>query len=290
MPTLTVEQKYAQPAVIDFWQQLARQGLQQAELEMVRRYLPPPGPLLDLGCGAGRAGLALASYGYTVTGIDVSRPMLHAGREISAGARLCAANLRRLPFFDRSFSGAVMFFGALQHLPGRDIRQETLAEISRVIGPGGRLVVGLDNLAPALTLYAYWLHRRLTAAPAATPSSPPAADAVLWNRRGGAVGWHLRGVVRTLRWRTWPGLIDLLRYTFPLAEPGEVRVSQFSMPPTPGKVDYHLYRAGEMIEDAASAGWYLQTYRAGRELSERTTYPAYIRGLDKQLFFVFQKA
>ena len=59
MSNLTVTQKYADPQVVAFWQSLAGQGLQHAEQEMVRRYLPPTGHLLDLGCGAGRAVLAL---------------------------------------------------------------------------------------------------------------------------------------------------------------------------------------------------------------------------------------
>jgi ubiquinone/menaquinone biosynthesis C-methylase UbiE len=55
MPKLTVEQKYADPAVVNFWQNLAREGLQKAEQSMIQRYLPPTGYLLDVGCGTGRA-------------------------------------------------------------------------------------------------------------------------------------------------------------------------------------------------------------------------------------------
>ena len=98
MSNLTVTQKYADPQVVAFWQSLAEQGLQQAEQEMMRRYLPPSGHLLDLGCGAGRAVLALEQQGYIVTGIDLSLPMLHAGRDLSPEMRLGGANLLSLPF------------------------------------------------------------------------------------------------------------------------------------------------------------------------------------------------
>jgi len=69
-----------------------------------------------------------------------------------------------------------------------------------------------------------------------------------------------------------------------------VRVEQFSQPATPGKVFYHVYRPDELIEAAAAAGWVLQGYHSGRELSEGVVYPPAIRSRDKQLFFAFGKA
>ncbi|MCB9105215.1 MAG: hypothetical protein H6633_13415 [Anaerolineales bacterium] len=54
----TVTQKYAQPDVVNFWKALSRTGLQQCEREMVARYFPRQGRLLDIGCGTGRAMLA----------------------------------------------------------------------------------------------------------------------------------------------------------------------------------------------------------------------------------------
>jgi hypothetical protein len=73
------------------------------------------------------------------------------------------------------------------------------------------------------------------------------------------------------------------------SQPGDTQVAQFSQPATPGKVYYHIYRAGELIDDAAAADWQLLDYHSGRELSEGVTYPTSIRRLDKQLFFAFQK-
>lgn len=296
---ITIEQKYADPTVVAFWQRLARQGLQQAEMVMVRRYLPPGGHLLDLGCGVGRASLALQPEGFRVTGIDVSLPMLRAGRNLSVDMRLAGANLRTLPFADEKFSAALMFFGALQHVPNQRQRQQALTEMGRVVEPGGRLILGLDNLAPTLTCYAYWLGQRIASSQLpitncglTSPTSPdsPTTDSILWQRRANLLVWHGRGLLRSLRWRTWPGLVDACRRIcgFGLAV-GDVNVAQFSQPATPGRVYYHIYRPGELIAEAAAAGWRLVGFHAGSELAAHKTYPPPIRGLDKQLFFAFEK-
>jgi SAM-dependent methyltransferase len=297
MTQLSIEQKYADPAVVTFWQRLAEDGLQQSERGMVSRYLPPSGNLLDLGCGAGRAVLGLGQLGYTVSGIDLSLPMLLAGRSLSREMRLSAADLLALPFGGEAFSATLMFFGALQHIPSRSSRQRALQEMARVVKPGGHLILGLDNLAPTLLCYAYWLKEKLLTGrgrpqPAKKPTPAPSADKTLWAPNSHPLVWHARGIGRTLRWRTWPGLVDLSRriYSRPNGpEPGDTLVAQFSRPAPPGQVYYHIYRVSELAEDAALAGWTLLNYHTGRELSEERAYPRAVRQRDKQLFFAFQK-
>lgn len=304
MPTLTVEQKYADPAVVNFWQSLAREGLQKAEQSMIQRYLPPTGHLLDVGCGAGRALLAMTSMGYHVTGIDLSLPMLSAGRDLAVTARLTAGNLLDLPFADGSFSAAFMFFGALQHVSGQKERRQSLAELVRTVEPGGILILGLDNLAPTLSMYFYWLIQKLGMNPKINESRPQddqlqmkkpllqgSADKTLWQRRTNPVVWHYRGVVRALRWRTWPGIVDHFRSHYRPVDGsriGDVNVAQFSQPATPGRIHYHIYRASEVVEDATTMGCQLLGWHCGSELATGQVYPARIRAMDKQLFFAFR--
>jgi SAM-dependent methyltransferase len=300
MNELAIQQKYAHPDVVNFWVDLSHAGLQKCEQEMVHRYLLPQGQLLDVGCGTGRAGLALERMGYKVTGIDLSLSMLAAGRSRLAQNRLSAANLRLLPFADHSFDAVFMFFGALQHIPGRNQRRQAIAEMSRITRPGGHLILGLDNVAPSLSCYFYWLGRKLLSqngkndhnqhqSESATP-----ADSTLWSREARATApltWHARGLVRTLRWRTWPGLVDSLRSWYgSRIEPGDIQVAQFSIPATPGRIYYHLYQYDELIDDAVRAGWRLQGYHSGTELNEGQTYPEIIRQQDKQQLFAFQKS
>jgi ubiquinone/menaquinone biosynthesis C-methylase UbiE len=301
MTTITTEEKYAQPDVIDCWKNLSREGLQKSEWEMVARYFPPQGRLLDVGCGTGRAGLALTREGYQIVGLDLSLAMLAAGRNLSTEAQFSGANLLALPCADRAFETAFMFFGALQHIPGQGNRRQALAELARVTRPGGRLIIGLDNLAPALSCYFYWFTQKLL--PSAKQSKlnsysrqKTEADITLWSRETRQIPpliWHMRGVARTLRWRTWPGLVDLVRQLTPIpgsAEPGDTQVAQFSLRSTPGKIYYHLYRMDELIEDAASAGWQLLGHHSGTEFNENRVDPPAIRQGDKQQFFAFDKS
>jgi SAM-dependent methyltransferase len=297
MKQITAAEKYSQPEVIECWQNLSRAGLQKAEQELLRRYLSRPSRVLDVGCGAGRAVLALNQAGHQVTGIDVSLPMLAAGRQLSASIQLSGADLLALPVVDSSFEAVIMFFGALQHIQGQANRGRALAELARVSQSKGRLLVGLDNLAPTLSCYAFWFSQKLrpdsTANPPPTTSST-AADSILWSRRTRQlhpVIWHLRGLARTLRWRTWPGFIDLIRQSGLVRrmEPGDSYVAQFSLQTTAGRIYYHRYRADEFIAEATGAGWLLLGYHSGTELSEARLYPPAIRSQDKQLFFAFEK-
>ncbi len=289
----TVEKKYSQPEVVSCWQNLSHQGLQKCEQVLVSRYLLAASYVLDIGCGAGRAVLALGQQGYTVTGIDLSLPMLSAGRSLSSEARFGGANLLALPFANASFDAIFMFFGALQHIPGRITRRRAIAEMARVTRPTSRLILGLDNLAPSLLCYFYWLKEKLLAPKQPISTAPSTADATLWSRearRAGPLVWHAKGLARTLRWRTWPGLMDWVRRLNPNgAEPGDTQVAQFSLRTTPGMIYYHLYRADELIADAASAGWRLLGHHSGTELNEDRTYPSIIRAQDKQQFFAFEK-
>jgi SAM-dependent methyltransferase len=235
----------------------------------------------------------LGQQGYIVTGIDLSLPMLSAGRNLSGATRFGGANLLALPFANVSFDAVFMFFGALQHIPGRATRRQAIAEMGRVTRPTGRLILGLDNLAPSLICYFYWFKEKWLVPTQPASTAPSTADATLWSRearRTSPLVWHAKGLARTLRWRTWPGLVDLARRFNPNgAEPGDTQVAQFSLKATPGMIYYHLYQTDELIADAASAGWRLLGHHSGTELNEDRVYPPSVRRQDKQQFFAFEK-
>jgi ubiquinone/menaquinone biosynthesis C-methylase UbiE len=110
--------------------------------------------ILDVGSGAGQLAQHLIKYGDTdsdITCIDLSQPMLRRARNRLKGGSpaYVAADLSSLPFADESFDGVTCGY-VLEHLadprPG-------LAEISRVMRPGGRmlLLVTEDSVAGAWT-------------------------------------------------------------------------------------------------------------------------------------------
>jgi ubiquinone/menaquinone biosynthesis C-methylase UbiE len=105
---------------------------------------PPGGELLDVACGFGRHAVPLAREGFRVTGVDRSAPLLEEARRRAGGdddnPRLVGADYRELPFADASFDGALNLYTSLGYL-GDEEDTDVLAEVARVLRPGGRLVI-----------------------------------------------------------------------------------------------------------------------------------------------------
>ncbi|HYP42108.1 MAG TPA: methyltransferase domain-containing protein [Chloroflexia bacterium] len=102
--------------------------------------------VLDVGCGTGDVTLAAArrvGHGGTVYGIDASPEMIDVARSKARRRRLPAQFLvepvEALSFDDGSFD-VVLSSLMMHHLP-RELRRRALAEIRRVLRPGGRVVI-----------------------------------------------------------------------------------------------------------------------------------------------------
>ncbi|MEM1450818.1 MAG: class I SAM-dependent methyltransferase [Planctomycetota bacterium] len=107
------------------------------------------GPVLDDCCGFGRHALALAEHGHDVFGIDLSRDLLAGSRDLEGGVerlggRLAQADMRALPFPDATFAAVVNLFTSFGYL-GDEGDDAALAEMARVLAPGGVLVMDLMN-------------------------------------------------------------------------------------------------------------------------------------------------
>jgi len=101
------------------------------------------GDLLDVPCGFGRHAVPLAGAGYRVTGVDRSGALLEEARRRAGGERwpkFVQADYRELPFSDESFDTALNLFTSLGYL-GDEEDVKVLAQIRRVLRPGGKLVL-----------------------------------------------------------------------------------------------------------------------------------------------------
>jgi len=106
--------------------------------------------VLDVGCGTGAGSRAAAATAANVVGIDLSPEMIRQAVGLAAGienVRFEVADAERLPFGDREFT-AVLCSNALHHYPDP---ARAVAEMARVLAPGGRLVVG-DECADLVTV------------------------------------------------------------------------------------------------------------------------------------------
>jgi 2-polyprenyl-6-hydroxyphenyl methylase/3-demethylubiquinone-9 3-methyltransferase len=117
---------------------------------------PYPGAiLLDVACGAGLLAPHLNGTGWRHVGIDLSALSLQQARE--HGVATARADAIRLPFADNSVP-CVVAGEVLEHLPDLPA---AVAELARVLAPGGTLVIDTLNdtrfCRIALVRVAEWL-------------------------------------------------------------------------------------------------------------------------------------
>jgi ubiquinone/menaquinone biosynthesis C-methylase UbiE len=123
----------------------AEQPLDRAVIGAFAQYVRAGGgsAVLDAGCGTGRLIGPLRGLGLSVTGVDLSPGMLAVARSVHPDVELAAADLRRMPFAADHFAGVVAWYSLINCSPA-DLAQ-ALAEIARVLRPGGHLLTGFQS-------------------------------------------------------------------------------------------------------------------------------------------------
>jgi ubiquinone/menaquinone biosynthesis C-methylase UbiE len=108
---------------------------------MTARHVSTDARILDAGCGTGLLGLLLRALCYRqITGIDMNEDMMTIARARDVYARCHVMVLgERLDFTDGHFT-AVVASGVFTagHAP-----PEAIAELRRIVTPGGMIVLGL---------------------------------------------------------------------------------------------------------------------------------------------------
>jgi demethylmenaquinone methyltransferase/2-methoxy-6-polyprenyl-1,4-benzoquinol methylase len=118
----------------------------------------PGSKVLDVATGTGDLAIEAASRGAEVIGSDFSEGMLERARAKAPQIRFEQADALALPYPDDAFDAATVGFGARNFSDlGRG-----LAEMARVVRPGGRVVVleiTTPTRPPLSTFFSLWFDR-----------------------------------------------------------------------------------------------------------------------------------
>ncbi len=110
--------------------------------------------LLDVSCGTGRLVDFAARSGVVAVGLDFAEAALVAGKRARHRGSLVAGDAEALPFASASFD-RVINVGSLEHY---DRPERGVAEMARVLAPGGRAIVLLPNTFGYQHVLYAWRH------------------------------------------------------------------------------------------------------------------------------------
>jgi SAM-dependent methyltransferase len=130
-------------------------GLLAAFAELVGR--GPARLVADLGCGPGHIAAHLHSLGLSVFGVDHSAEMLAIGRARYPEVRFALSSITQLGLAGGSCRG-VLSRSSLIHLPP-GLLPTAVGEITRVLAPGGRLLLSFSATDGPEPPYEYYDHR-----------------------------------------------------------------------------------------------------------------------------------
>jgi SAM-dependent methyltransferase len=117
-----------------------------------RRFVPdkPPLRILDIGCGTGLNAEYLAAKGHTVIGADLSPVAIEKLRAKGFEGMVCDISDEELPWSGGSFD-LIFASEVLEHVANTEA---FMTEVSRLLRPGGTLVLSTPNSA-------FWAYRLL---------------------------------------------------------------------------------------------------------------------------------
>jgi SAM-dependent methyltransferase len=129
---------------LDYWDRVGptKCFAHPVNVEQFKQWVEPASRILDYGCGYGRALSILKANGFTnLIGVDPAPAMIAAARERCPGATFeVLDDFRHTPLASASID-AVLLFAVLTCVPTNEGQSAIIAEITRVLRPGGILYI-----------------------------------------------------------------------------------------------------------------------------------------------------
>lgn len=195
---------------VGMWRELMVEALEIEQGDVV----------LDLAAGTGTSTASIARAGARVVAADFSLGMMSEGRRRGVPVPFVGADAQHLPFAADSFDAAVISFGL------RNVQEPrlALAEMTRVVRPGGRIVVcefSTPTWKPFRTVYEKYLLRALPAVAGKVATTVDAyeylAESILeWPDQESLRRWFIdAGLARTQYRNLSGGIVALHRGVVP---------------------------------------------------------------------------
>jgi ubiquinone/menaquinone biosynthesis C-methylase UbiE len=119
-------------------------GLNDWEEMLVKKYLTPPGKVLDLMCGAGREAFALQKLGFEVYGVDSNEFMLKNAsayaQELNLPVQFYQQDMLNLSFSEHKFNYALLFTHNYSSIAGKTNRIKFLKELKELLKAEGKFL------------------------------------------------------------------------------------------------------------------------------------------------------
>jgi SAM-dependent methyltransferase len=134
----------AQEYAAQFRDELDGKPFDRDLLDRFAAALAGQGSVWDIGCGsAGHVTRYLADRGVDAAGVDVSPAVAAVAGQLQPDLEFRVADMRHLPARNGSLAGIVAFYSVI-HLPREQV-PAGLAEFSRVLAPGGQLLIAMHG-------------------------------------------------------------------------------------------------------------------------------------------------
>lgn len=117
--------------------------LRRLPFEVVEKYVPKKGKILDFGCGHGFFSLYLSkkSKNRTVIGVDISKEKINAASDSSHSDKVSFKyDPNSMSFFNKLYYSSIVILSVL-YLLGRKDQQDLLKKASGALKAGGKLLI-----------------------------------------------------------------------------------------------------------------------------------------------------